>query len=127
VNHFRSIFSFGVCALLAASVSSCMPQTDNPEQLRLAHEQNAAMRKELTRMQQLIKQAGEPDATLPDTIHAREQELADSLNQLKQLKRQETEAKLRVIELQDRLDLFRSSFRMLQSETVLQYKRANRS
>ena len=104
-----------------------MPQTDNPEQLRLAHEQNAAMRKELTRMQQLIKQAGEPDATLPDTIRAREQELAESLNQLKQLKRQETEAKLRVIELQDRLDLFRSSFRMLQSETVLQYKRANRS
>ena len=101
-----------------------MPQTDNPEQLRLAHEQNAAMRKELTRMQQLIKQAGEPDATLPDTIHTREQELADSLNQLKQIKRQETEAKLRVIELQDRLDAFRTNFRMLQNETIKLHKRS---
>lgn len=110
--------------MLAALLSSCTPQTDNPEQLRLAHEQNAAMRKELARMQQLIKQAGEPDPALPETIQTREQELADALNQLKEIKRKETEAKLRAIELQDRLDAFRSAFRMLQSETAQLYKRS---
>lgn len=110
--------------MLAATLSCCAPQTDNPEQLRLAHEQNAAMRLELVRMQQLIKQAGEPDSTLTGTIETREQELADALNQLKEIKRQETEAKLRTIELQDRLDAFRSAFRVLQSETVHLYKRS---
>ena len=110
--------------MLAAALSCCTPQTDNPEQLRLAHEQNAALRQELVRMQQLIKQAGEPDPTLADTIQTREQELADALNQLKKIKRQETEAKLRTIELQDRLDAFRSAFRMLQSETAQLYKRS---
>ncbi len=110
--------------MLAATLNCCAPQTDNPEQLRLAHEQNAAMRQELVRMQQLIKQAGEPDSTLTGTIETREQELADALNQLKEIKRQETEAKLRTIELQDRLDAFRSAFRVLQSETVHLYKRS---
>ena len=68
------------CALLV-SLSSCYPQASDPAQLRLAHEQNAALR-------------------------------------------QETEAKLRVIELQDRLDAFRAHFRMLQNETTNLHRRS---
>lgn len=110
--------------MLAVSLSSCYPQADNPEQIRLAHEQNAAMRKELIRMQQLIKQAGDIEPGLAETIEAKEHELTAALNELKQLKRRQTEAKLRVIQLQDRLDAFRSNFRMLQSETANLHKRS---
>lgn len=104
-------------------LSSCYPQADNPEQLRLAHEQNAALNKEIIRMQQLIKQAGDIEPGLAESIEAKEQELTAALNELKQLKHQQTEAKLRVIQLQDRLGAFRSNFRILQSETANLHKR----
>ena len=75
-------------------------------------------------MQKLIKQAEDVSTVLPETITAREQELAAALNELTELKRKQTEAKLRVIQLQDRLDAFRTSFRMLQNETANLHKRS---
>ena len=110
--------------LLALALSSCYPQPANPDQLRLAHEQNAALRQEIVRMQHLINQAGETDQGLIDTVEAKEQELTDALNELKVLKRQETEHKLRIIELQDRLDAFRADFRIMQNETAQLHKRS---
>ena len=74
-------------------------------------------------MQQVVKQAGDIDPGLADQIDTKEQQLAASLNELKQLKRQQTDTKLRVIQLQDRLDAFRSNFRLLQSETANLHKR----
>ena len=74
-------------------------------------------------MQQVVKQAGDIEPGLADQINTKEQQLAASLNELKQLKRQQTDAKLRVIQLQDRLDAFRSNFRLLQSETANLHKR----
>ncbi len=123
MNHLSPILRLCTCGAAAALLCSCYPQADNPEQLRLAHEQNAALRQEIIRMQQLIKQAGDIEPGLADNITTMEQQLAASLNELKTLKRQETEAKLRVIHLQDRLDAFRSNFRMLQSETANLHKR----
>lgn len=121
---YLSILSrMSACALLV-SLSSCYPQAPNPDQLRLAHEQNAALRQEIIRMQQLIKQAGEATPELTEQVEAKEQELTDALNELKVIKRQETEAKLRVIELNDRLDAFRANFRMLQNETANLHKRS---
>ncbi len=114
-----------LCAgLLLLVLSSCNPQTTDPDQLRLAHEQNAALRQEIIRMQQLIKQAGDIEPGLADTISAKEQELANLLLELKKVKREETETKLRTIELRDRLDAFRSNFRILQNETANLHKRA---
>lgn len=74
-------------------------------------------------MQQVVKQAGDIEPGLADQIDTKEQQLAASLNELKQLKRQQTDTKLRVIQLQDRLDAFRSNFRLLQSETANLHKR----
>ena len=110
--------------MLSVALSSCYPQADNPEQLRQAHEQNANMRREIASMHKLIKQAGETAPVNAETITAKEQELAKTLNELKELKRKQTEAKLRVIQLQDRLDAFRTSFRMLQAETANLHKRS---
>lgn len=123
MNHLSSLSRAGACLLFLA-LSSCYPQTANPEQLRVAHEQNAALRQEIVRMQKLITQAGDAEQGLADTVEAREQELTDALNELKVLKRQETEHKLRLIELQDRLDAFRADFRIMQNETAKLHKRS---
>ena len=123
MKHLSTLTSLCVCTLLAAPLSGCYPQADNPEQLRLVHEQNAAMRKEIARMQQVVKQAGDIEPGLADQIDTKEQQLAASLNELNPLKRQQTDTKLRVIQLQDRLDAFRSNFRLLQSETANLHKR----
>ncbi len=123
VNHFSSITHIGTC-LLFLSLSSCFPETANPDQLRLAHEQNAALRQEIADMQQLIAQAGDAQQGLADTVEAKEQELTDALNELKILKRQETELKLRLIEFQDRLDAFRADFRIMQTEAANLHKRS---
>lgn len=123
VNHFSSITRIGTC-LLFLSLSSCFPETANPDQLRLAHEQNAALRQEVADMQQLIAQAGDAQQGLADTVEAKEQELTDALNELKILKRQETELKLRLIEFQDRLDAFRADFRIMQTEAANLHKRS---
>ncbi|MBR3904028.1 MAG: hypothetical protein IKJ29_10275 [Akkermansia sp.] len=123
MNHLTPISSICACALLL-TLSSCYPQAQDPEQLRLAHEQNALLRKEIVRMQQLINQAGETETGLAEQIDAKEQELTDALNELKVTKRQETEEKLRIIELQDRLDAFRANFRIMQNETANLHKRS---
>ena len=111
MNHLSSLSRAGACLLFLA-LSSCYPQTANPEQLRVAHEQNAALRQEIVRMQQLITQAGDAEQGLADTVEAKEQELTDALNELKVLKRQE------------RLDAFRADFRIMQNETAKLHKRS---
>lgn len=124
MNHLSVFSRLCTCAVLFVALSSCYPQADNPEQLRQAHEQNANMRREIASMHKLIKQAGNFNPVNADTITAKEQELAHALNELTELKRKQTEAKLRVIQLQDRLDAFRTSFRMLQAETANLHKRS---
>lgn len=123
MNVLSTFSRLSACALLF-SLGSCYPQASDPEQLRQAHEKNAALRQEIVRMQQLIKQAGTPSPDFAAQVETREQELTDALNELKVVKRQETEAKLRIIELQDRLDAFRAHFRMLQNETSNLHKRS---
>ncbi len=123
MNYLSTLSRVCACGLLV-TLSSCYPQASNPDQLRLAHEQNAAMRQEIVRMQQLINQAGDLNEDLTEAVRAKEQELTAALNELKEAKRQKTEARLRVIELQDRLDAFRTNFRMLQNETIKLHKRS---
>jgi len=100
-------------ALLTAS---CGPQPTDPEKLRAVHEQNAELRREISRMQALIKHAGEDVPGLEENITAREAEIAAAIKELDTLSNAETDTKLRVIELQDRLDAFRSAFRMMQND-----------
>ena len=61
MNYLSILPSLCACAGCAVLLSSCYPQADNPEQLRFAHEQNAVLRKEIVRMQQIVKQAGDID------------------------------------------------------------------
>ncbi len=110
-----------ILALVTAPVlTSCWPKPTDPEQLRVVHEQNAEIRREISRMNALIKHAGEDIPGLAETIAAREAEIAAAIKELDGLGNTETETKLRVIELQDRLDAFRAAFRMMQNEIANQ-------
>ncbi len=96
--------------------TACGPQPTDPERLRAVHEQNAELRREISRMQALIKHAGEDIPGLEENIAAREAEIAAAIKELDALSNSETDTKLRIIELQDRLDAFRAAFRMMQNE-----------
>lgn len=108
-----------LCVLGAAAwlpMSGCTPKTTDPEQLRAIHEQNAELRSEIAQMQGLIKEAGEDVPNLNEQIADKEAEIAAAIRELDELDRKETDMRLRVIELQDRLDAFRAAFRMMQNE-----------
>lgn len=122
VNRFISTLSLSAVLLTATAVSSCGPQAADPDKLRAVHEQNAELRREISRMQALIKHAGEETPGLDEEIEKKEAEITAALNTLNDLNRKETDTKLRVIELQDRLEAFRSSFRIMQEE--LAHKRS---
>lgn len=106
------------CAVLGAAMAvSCAPKTTSPKQLRAVHEQNAELRKEIATMEKTISRAGADDGVdVAEEIVRKEAQLADAVRRLDEVNARETEMKLRVIELQDRLSAFRASFRMLQSE-----------
>ncbi|MGN0836312.1 MAG: hypothetical protein ACI4OS_02630 [Akkermansia sp.] len=105
-----------IATLLALAGVGCTPKTTDPEQLRAMHEQNETLRQDINRMQALIEQAGEDVPGLTEQIAAAEVESAARIKELDALDARETQLRLRAIELQDRLDAFRASFRMMQSE-----------
>ena len=117
VKHLSFSPALGMVTVCAAALlSACAPKTTDPEQLRAIHEQNAELRQEIAQMQGLIEQAGEDVPDLQDQITAKEAEIAAAIRELDELDRRETDSRLRIIELQDRLDAFRASFRMMQNE-----------
>lgn len=111
-----TLFAVAAAAGVLPFFSGCTPKTSDPEQLRAMHEQNAELRREIAQMQGQIEQAGDPVPDLDDRIAEKEKEIAAAIRELDELSEQETEMRLRVIELQDRLDAFRASFRMMQND-----------
>lgn len=107
----------------ALLLCACQPQATDPEELRQAHEKNAELRSEiqscrelLAQWEALIQETGEDTPGLQETLDRKEAELASAISQQNHLKDQVKESKLRVIELQDRLDSFRDTFRTMQNE-----------
>lgn len=111
-----SLFLLSAASAGVFTLSSCAPKTTDPEQLRAMHEQNAALRQEIAVMQGLIEQAGEDVPNLQEQITEKEAAIAAAIRELDDLDRLTTERRLRVIELQDRLDAFRADFRRMQNE-----------
>lgn len=107
---------FSTCLAAAVAGVGCAPKTTNPEQLRVVHEQNAQLVKDIAKMQALIEQAGEDVPGLQEQITAKEAEVAAAIKELDELNRRESDMKLRHIELRDRLDDFRAAFRRMQNE-----------
>ena len=108
-----------VCMLLLLLAGiGCKPQGTNIDKLTELQRRNAALRQEIAEMKNLIRRAGEDDPQLQDQIERRNKEVAHAYETLKALKAQETEVSMRRIELEDRLDSFRETFRELQDRVI---------
>lgn len=112
---FLTLFS-PLCVTAALLGVGCAPKPIDPEQMRALHEQNAALRQEISQMEAMIQQAGDDVPDLPDKIAEKEAAIASMIKQLDELDRHETDYRLRTIELQERLDTFRAQFRRMQDE-----------
>ena len=105
-----------VCMLLLLLAGiGCKPQGTNIDKLTELQRRNAALRQEIAEMKNLIRRAGEEDPQLQDQIEQRNKEVAQAYETLKA---QETEVSMRRIELEDRLDSFRETFRELQDRVI---------
>ena len=114
----RTIVGFLMLLAVALLSSGCKPQGPNIEELTELQKRNASLRREIADMQMLIRRAGEDVPNLQDQIDARNQEVVQAYETLKQLQAQETDVRMRRIELEGRLDRFRETFRSLQSQVL---------
>ncbi len=115
VNLTPSVISCAA-ALLPLLLAGCNPQSADPQQLGDVIEQNAKLRSDISRMEALIRQAGEPEPDLPDRIARREQELGSSKHELKALIARRGDEEVRAKELEGRLDAFRDRFSQMKKE-----------
>lgn len=108
------------CTLLLpgalALFSACKPQGPNIAELNELQRRNAELRQEIADMRARIRRAGDDVPGLAEQLEARDKEVTQAYENLKALKKQETDIRMRRIELEGRLDAFRSTFRELQSQ-----------
>ena len=109
-----------VFAVLSAILltPACKPQGLNSNELRGLEHRNSQLRQEIADMNQLIRQAGEDVPDLADQLEARKKEVVAAYETLKKLRGQEADVRMRRIELEGRLEIFRSKFQSLQSQVA---------
>lgn len=90
------------------------------ERLASLQDTNNQLREEIGRMQALIRQAGEDTPQLQEQITQRNQEVESALRQRTSLRQQETDLKLRYIELDGRLKAFRNTFEDMKNNVANQ-------
>ncbi len=110
------------CLLLALATVGCKPQGTNIDKLNELQRRNAQLRQDIADMKNIIRRAGEDEPNLQEQIDARNKEVVQAYETLKALKAQETEVRMRRIELEGRLESFRESFRELQNRIVASVK-----
>lgn len=110
----HTLILLGALALLPA----CKPQGVNMAELSQLQARNSQLRQEIADMENLIRRAGEVDPTLQDQLESRNKEVVQAYENLKKLKAQETEARMRRIELEGRLEVFRANFQEMQNKIV---------
>ncbi len=108
--------------VLPVMIMGCKPQAPDLERLSALQRHNAELRKDIARMQLLVRQAGADVPELPQQIERRNSEVVAAYKQMEALREKETELKMRRIELESRLDSFRDTFARLQNEIANQNK-----
>ncbi len=103
--------------LFAFTFSSlgCKPQGVNIDELTELQRRNTLLRQEIAEMKTLIRRAGAEDPNLQEQLDARNRDVVQAYETLKSLQAQETQLRMRRIELEGRLDSFRETFRELQN------------
>lgn len=112
--------TISACFILAAAaaVSACKPQSIDVAQLDEQQKRNALLRQEIADMQILINRVGDSTPDMADRLDARDKEVAQAYAEVQKLKEQETAIHMRRLELEARLDSFRSTFRELQNQVA---------
>lgn len=101
-----------------ALVPACNRKGVDTEELNQLQVRNMQLRQEIADMQNTIRRAGEDVPDLQEQLEARNREVVQAYENLKKLKTQETETRMRRIELEGRLEVFRASFQEMQNQIV---------
>ncbi len=102
----------GTTLILAAT--GCKPQAPDLERQRTIEAHNQQLSKEIDDMQKRIREAGELTPDLREKIADSRHKINSELARKADLRRNETNQKLRCIELESRLKAFRDTFKNLQ-------------
>lgn len=90
------------------------------ERLTSLQKANEQLREEIGHMQALIRQAGADTPHLQENITGHSQEVESALRRRTSLRQQETDLKLRYIELDSRLKSFRNTFEEMKNSVANQ-------
>lgn len=101
-----------------ALLSACKPQETNTAALKAIQNRNAELSREIADMQNTIRRVGSMDPGLPERLDSLIKEEVQAIERYTELKEQEEAAHMRRIDLEGRLDAFRSTVRELQSKVV---------
>jgi len=115
----RPITSILILSLLVLIQTSCKPAGIDPEALSQLLEQNIQMREYLKTMESRILQGESMQLTSPLELRKFEVALAKDIEEITQLDKRAAQAKIRLLELQNRHASFLEKFRSLQQEIVL--------
>ncbi len=108
--------SIALAALLSLTLTSCKPESIDPQRLSFILEQNAQLKQSIVEMQGIIAASGEEDPSINDRIQQAEKDITQSLKELNDLSEEENQAQIRILELGTRLTQFRADFEALQKQ-----------
>lgn len=107
-------------AVLCLTGTGCKPQAPDLERLRTVETNNEQLRQKIADMQKRIREAGEETPGLKEQIETRTEAINNTLAHKTELRRKETNIRLRYIELDERLNKFRTEFNKLQKDIAQQ-------
>ncbi len=108
--------SLALAAILGLTLSSCKPESIDPQRLSFILDQNAQLKQSIIDMQGMIAKAGEEDPSINDRIEQVEKDIKASLQELDELSEEENQAQIRTLELETRLTQFRADFETMQKQ-----------
>ena len=114
----KKLFCYHILILLGALalVPGCKPKGVNMAELRQLQERNSQLRQQIADMENTIRRAGAIEPELADQLEARNREVMQAYENRKKLQTQETEVRMRRIELEGRLEDLRAKFQKMQNE-----------
>ncbi len=110
--------SIALAAVLGLTLTSCKPESIDPQRLSFILDQNAQLKQSIVDMQGIITEAGEADPSINARIEQAEKDITQSLQELNRLSDEENQAQIRILELGTRLTQFRADFEAMQKQVT---------
>lgn len=120
VKLFSTTIMLLSTAALCLTGAGCKPQAPDLERLRTVETNNEQLRQKIADMQKRIREAGTEIPDLKEQIDTRTEAINNTLAHKTELRRKETAVRLRYIELDTRLNEFRTEFNKMQKDIAQQ-------